>query len=158
MLELSNAINRNTLLQASMLTCCILVLRQDHSVQFCSAGHPPLLRINDSGIEPLSTGGILPGLIDYPAYQASTLHLSPGERLAVFSDGLLDSAATVSQRERLEEAIMKQLQGSSRLDLADAVDITLRRFDEFATTSCRDDATLLMIEPMNTTESETLRC
>jgi CheY-like chemotaxis protein len=158
MAELSNAINRNSLLQASMLTCCILVLRQGRSVQFCSAGHPPLLRINDSGIEPLSTGGILPGLIDCPVYQASTLHLSPGERLAVFSDGLLDSGATVSQRERLEEAIMKQLQSSSRLDLADAVNITLRRFDEFATPSCRDDATLLMIEPMNTIEPESLRC
>jgi CheY-like chemotaxis protein len=153
MRELSAAISHHTLLQASMLTCCILALHGGGRVEFCTAGHPPLLHITARGIEPLSSDGVLPGLVDNPNYDSSEIVLNSGERLAVFTDGLLESAPTAAQREHLEAQIMRVLQTSAERVIDDVIETALYTFDTFASPSSRDDASLVIIEPLSPTRA-----
>ena len=156
--ELSAAISRNGLLQASMLTCCVLALYPDGRIEFCTAGHPPLLRLMPSAVESLSTHGVLPGLLDAPAYRSSQVQLRSGERLAVYTDGLFESAATAEAREQLETKVLQAIEASGRLTVHDAVDRVMRTFDSFASPSSRDDATLVIIEPRSTSQQANRRC
>jgi len=144
---LSTAVSQHALLQSSMLTCCILTMRADNRIEFCTAGHPPLLHVTAVGLEPLSTHGLLPGLVDTATYTSSAIVLNPGERLAVYTDGLFDSAATAENREQLETQVMDTIQSSAGLPVQDAVDRVMNTFDAYASPSSRDDATLVIIEP-----------
>ena len=148
MQELSNAVNQHELLQASMLTCCILHLQPGGKVTYCTAGHPPALYISNHGIKELSTKGMLLGLIESAEYQDAHVTLQQGERIAVFSDGLIESADSKVKRERLEQAMLEVFQQSVHLPLEDAVELSLKRFDEFATLPVPDDVSLLMLEPI----------
>ncbi|MCB1772210.1 MAG: SpoIIE family protein phosphatase [Gammaproteobacteria bacterium] len=155
---LSDAISHHGLLQASMLTCCVLVLHPGGCIEFCTAGHPPLLHLTSSNVEPLSTGGALPGLFDGATYRSSSVMLQPGERLAAYTDGLFESAATVAGREQLEEQVLQAIRDAARLTVRDAVDRVMHTFDAFASPSSRDDTTLVIIEPRSSTQQANRRC
>ena len=148
MQELSNAVNQHELLQASMLTCCILHLQPGGKVTYCTAGHPPSLYISNNGTKELSTKGMLLGLMESVEYQDASVTLEQGERIAVFSDGLVESADSKTKRERLEQAMLHVFKQSSDLPLEAAVELSLKRFDEFATLPVPDDVSLLMLEPI----------
>ena len=123
-----------------------------------AAGHPPLLHLTSSNVEPLSTGGALPGLFDGATYRSSSVMLQPGERLAAYTDGLFESAATVAGREQLEEQVLQAIRDAARLTVRDAVDRVMHTFDAFASPSSRDDTTLVIIEPRSSTQQANRRC
>jgi sigma-B regulation protein RsbU (phosphoserine phosphatase) len=58
---------------------------------YCSAGHPPpILQRKNGGIQRLSCGGGLVGLPDTGPFEQGKLILEQGDRLFLFSDGLID--------------------------------------------------------------------
>ncbi len=75
-------------LQGGFATCLILLLRPDSTCVVASAGHPaPYL--NDSEVQ---TPGALPlGVEPNSTYTESTLMTSPGDHLALYTDGLLEA-------------------------------------------------------------------
>jgi sigma-B regulation protein RsbU (phosphoserine phosphatase) len=71
----------------------LLINIRTGQLTYCSAGHPPPLLLHaDGSFERLSQGGGLIGLVETGPYGQEELTLKPGDRLYLFSDGLLDQA------------------------------------------------------------------
>ncbi len=79
-----------------------------NSVSLVNAGHfPPAILVSERGAEFVEQRGKPVGLFDVVSYESATLSLAPGDRLVLFSDGVLDAmdAADLSHKEsRLREA------------------------------------------------------
>jgi serine phosphatase RsbU (regulator of sigma subunit) len=88
--ELLDALNRRLYgrLHGGFATCLALRLDPDGGCTLASAGHPaPFL--NDSEI---TLSGALPlGLVASTSYKESAIHLSAGDHLALYTDGLLEA-------------------------------------------------------------------
>jgi len=65
---------------------------------YVNAGHPPPILICPTGaIERLSSGGIPIGMFANARYTATQLHMEPGSRLVIFTDGLTDAENAVQE-------------------------------------------------------------
>lgn len=145
--RLSQCAAQDELLSQAILTCTVAQVAPDGAISLAVAGHPPPLRIGPEGVEPLPVGGVLPGIMPEMRYTVEGFRLGPGERLALYTDGLFESADDEAGRKQLEESILAAL----RLTLADPLERALGRvmavFDQIAGVPARDDALLLLLEP-----------
>ncbi|MEM9065373.1 MAG: SpoIIE family protein phosphatase [Planctomycetota bacterium] len=117
----------------------------DRSVTFVDAGHGHCVFVSDQGTRELLRGGGLPlGLDDDTDYQVDRTKLIPGERVCLFSDGLVEQAQPGG--EMFGSSRVKEILGDS-LDVADDV-VRLRdavhAFAAGATLS--DDLTIASID------------
>jgi len=145
--SLSDCAYEDELLSQITLTCCTMALEPSGRITLSSAGHPSPLHITTSSVKEVSVGGMLPGLISDIQYDAVTLQLSGSERLAIFTDGLYESADNNEGRHHLEEEIKKELQNTLHLPINQAIDQVMNTFDELAGTPPNDDTLLLLLEP-----------
>jgi CheY-like chemotaxis protein/anti-sigma regulatory factor (Ser/Thr protein kinase) len=143
---LSDMALTDKLFSSTNLTCCVLNLNLDSEIQYASAGHPPALLINSDGIRPLTANGILPGIIADTAYTSETVKLKAGERLAIYTDGLFDSAEDAAGRDALKLLIEETLIATATLDVQSALDKTLHVFDQFTFERPKDDVVLCLID------------
>lgn len=71
-------------------------IKQDGTLRYCSAGHPPLVLVRDDGhVELLATGdGMALGWFPEPpgGYREHALQLQPGDRLYAYTDGITEWA------------------------------------------------------------------
>jgi CheY-like chemotaxis protein/anti-sigma regulatory factor (Ser/Thr protein kinase) len=128
------------------LSCCALRLHQQGRLSLASAAHPAPLRIGSNGIDSLEVGGVLPGLLPATTYTPFTLTLKPGERLALYTDGLFDCSSTVAGRTTLETGIKQQLHATLAQPIELAMKQTMATFDQLSSRPLKDDALLLLIE------------
>jgi serine phosphatase RsbU (regulator of sigma subunit)/anti-anti-sigma regulatory factor len=71
---------------------CLVDLRRGEAV-LAAAGHPPaLLRTHDGTVHHLERTGPALGLVSDARYQEARVTLEPGDRLLLFTDGLLQAA------------------------------------------------------------------
>jgi hypothetical protein len=88
--RLLSALNERLIsrLQGGFATCIILLLHQEGKCVIASAGHPPPY-VNDSE---LSLQGAFPlGLFPGVEFEETTIHLNPGDRCTLYTDGLLEA-------------------------------------------------------------------
>ncbi|MEM7190887.1 MAG: PP2C family protein-serine/threonine phosphatase, partial [Pseudomonadota bacterium] len=70
------------------------VNRKTGMIRFCQAGHPnPAILRNDGNVEFVGTGGAPVGLIPSMTYETDVIHLAPGERFMMFTDGITEAEA-----------------------------------------------------------------
>lgn len=100
-MTLMNAVLRPALGDESPLSACYARLnRQMGTLQIVSAGHPPLMHIKpDGAIEVVQTIGDLLCAFESPTFETREIIVKPGDRLLMFSDGLIESirGTTVSR-------------------------------------------------------------
>jgi DNA-binding response OmpR family regulator/anti-sigma regulatory factor (Ser/Thr protein kinase) len=144
--HLSNFAMKDKLLSKVTLTCCSAVLSHDGKINLSSAGHPPPLRISKKGIETMQVGGIMPGLLHNTCYQAKTLQLEVGERIAIYTDGLFESAEDEKQRAHLENSITLALIDTLTTPIEQALNKVMDVFDCITASKPKDDVLLLLIE------------
>ena len=147
--RLSDSALQDELLSQVTLTSCVASLFPGGKVTLASAGHPPPLHINKAGARPVPVGGVLPGLQPATDYQSVNLQLSTGERIALYTDGLFESATDSKARNELEERITTTLADTLNIPINESLAQAMSVFDELAGTPPRDDALLLLIEPVN---------
>ncbi len=94
----------------------------------------------------VSVGGVLPGLLPDNRYDPVELHLQAGERLALFTDGLFESAESELGRRELEQSIIEILQQTRLLPQEEALRRVMERFDQQAGRPAGDDTLLLLLE------------
>lgn len=65
---------------------------RNHTFQYTSAGHPPLLHLPSNGTPQISRATGFPiGVMEDPGYENHTLSLQPGDRLYLYSDGVIEA-------------------------------------------------------------------
>ncbi len=127
--------------------------QQEGNLYFAYAGHPPLLlRQQSSGWIPVLTPD-LPGVANLPLgvrknirYDQGSLHLQPGDRLCLFTDGVTELA---NQSGDLwgDDRLAELLADSDRDELPEVRNRLLRAFESFAEAHVpQDDCTFLLAE------------
>ena len=75
-------------LQGGFATCIILLLHEDGKCVIASAGHPaPFLNDADLSLQGAFPLGLFPDVV----YDETTIHLKPGDRCTLYTDGLLEA-------------------------------------------------------------------
>jgi len=63
-------------------------------VRYCNGGHPPPLLVRSTGqLERLEAGGTLVGMGGLLPFEEGEIHLRPGDRIYLYSDGITEYAA-----------------------------------------------------------------
>ena len=64
---------------------------RDNQFRYASAGHPgPLIVSSDQSVQEISGKGIPIGIVEEPDYKEATITLNPGDRMYLYSDGLIE--------------------------------------------------------------------
>ena len=147
--QLSDFAMQDKLMSKVTMTCCSASLSPGGEISLASAGHPPPLHISKTGTRQVPVGGILPGLLPATNYQSVSLQLVAGERIALYTDGLFESAADNNARKNLEDRITTTLTDTLNLPINESLAQLMSEFDKLAGTPPRDDALLLLMEPVN---------
>lgn len=106
-IEVVSELNRRFQPQGDGYFTMVYGLLDTHSgeVRLCQAGHPnPIIVSPTTAIRPVGEGGFPVGLWPNIAYEETTAQLECGEKLVIFSDGLLactDRAGAVYSAERI---------------------------------------------------------
>jgi phosphoserine phosphatase RsbU/P len=124
-------------------------------LRYAGAGHPPLLHASrgngcarESGSREVEANGLMLGLFPEATYSSLEIRLDPGDRIVLYTDGILESMNTA--REEFGKSRLKKFldaSASSASHLADALLAELRRWS--ATDLGRaqgDDITLLVLD------------
>jgi serine phosphatase RsbU (regulator of sigma subunit) len=116
------------------------------ALAYVNAGHnPPALRRADGTMEWLTTGGLPLGVQASIAYESATLSLRPGDRLVIFSDGVVEAQDPRGQ-EYGDARLAEVLKGIRAEDAAGTLDRLMASVDSFVGTAPRsDDITCLVL-------------
>jgi sigma-B regulation protein RsbU (phosphoserine phosphatase) len=116
------------------------------------AGHEPAILLRAGGMhELLSCGGLALGFDDGPVFDAmleeTVLDLSPGDMLALYTDGITE-AANAAGEEFGRDRMLAALAGQENVPLARVVEKLNRYLRQFSALASRnDDRTLLLVRP-----------
>ena len=121
--------------------------RRTHRLRYANAGHNrPLLVRRDGSAAELQTAGLVLGFQPQWTYEEAEVLLSPGDLLAIYSDGVTE-AMSPSREQYGEErftALLRRYHDESAANLADLVFEDVSRYTEGSEQS--DDMTLLLIK------------
>ncbi|HVN47537.1 MAG TPA: PP2C family protein-serine/threonine phosphatase [Bacteroidota bacterium] len=126
------------------------VLAQYHehtrSLTYCNAGHnPPLVRRQNGTIERLMPTGAAIGLISQTEFSQNTVTLQPGDRVLLYTDGVVES---FNQRKEFfgEERLEKFLQDSVTLPTARVIAALQEAMFRFTQSNIpADDTTIIVL-------------
>jgi sigma-B regulation protein RsbU (phosphoserine phosphatase) len=115
------------------------------TLTYANAGHPaPLLLAADGQVQRLAAGGPVLGVVADVAYAEATLALGPGDRLVLFTDGIVEAEGAAD--ELGDERVLDLLRGlgASRAQETSAALLDLAR--SFAGGALADDATVVVVD------------
>lgn len=92
-----------------------------NELAYASAGHPPCIVLSESGERFLNSTGLPVGVDANAAYDMHLMQLRPGERLYLYSDGVVE-AASEREGDFGEERLLKSLRASMALSLPESLD------------------------------------
>src|SRR5262245_36715967 len=122
--------------------------RQTREFHYANAGHPPPLRFNPrhDRVEPISARGLMLGIVPEARYEEKSLTLEPGDRLCLYTDGVVDSrnwSKELFGQNRLEKYLLE----SGRTPAAElALGLAERLQDFRSDRPAWDDLTILIAE------------
>jgi sigma-B regulation protein RsbU (phosphoserine phosphatase) len=115
------------------------------ALDYVNAGHnPPMLRRANGSIERLETGGIPFGIAPEAAYSSDAVQLAPGDRLLIFTDGLVE--AVNEQGEEFSDARLLGLVSQSPEESAAALQARIMaELDAFVGRARQHDDTTCLV-------------
>lgn len=118
---------------------------------YVNAGHnPPYWVHADGSFQLLETGGLLLGMMPGVPYEYETIHLQPGDRIVMFTDGVteaMDASGAQYEEPRLEQVLKRSLSMSSK-ETTHIIADDVKRFCGSAPQS--DDITVVVIKARST--------
>lgn len=119
-------------------------------IVYINAGHaPPILVRADGAVEMIHAGGLPVGLFPSPRYFEQDLQLGAGDLLALYTDGITESAdrsGDLFGRERLADLLRRERdRGASAAEISDLILKTARRFRGGAPD---DDSTAVLLRAL----------
>jgi sigma-B regulation protein RsbU (phosphoserine phosphatase) len=146
--DISQCSMSDQVLSKVTLTSCSLQLENEGKLSIASAGHPAPLLISANNISAINTSGVLPGLLENPQYKSTQLTVKKGQRIAIFTDGLFESAIDNNTRNTLKNEITQTLQDTLLMPIEQSLQQVMSLFDYLTNSRPQDDTLLLLIEPM----------
>lgn len=127
------------------LTLAVAFLHADGSVEIANAGHCPVVLLRrDGGVELIQPHGPILGVLPRTGWGSERLALRPGDALAFYSDGILESMDPEGNELGLEgiEAALRPLAGGAPAEIAEGL---LRAAENHRRGGeAQDDVTLLV--------------
>ena len=141
--QLNRQLCRDTL-PSEFVTLLVAAVSDDGArLDFCNAGHEPILRLRGRDVTVTTPGGLVLGVSPEEEYDTATLALAPGDTCLLYTDGAIEALNFESQaygRTRLREALMQF--GDLELNTAlRGIQWDIRRFSGLAEQT--DDLTLV---------------
>lgn len=115
--------------------------------RYLSAGHPPMIHL-PLNADPviLLKPGFPVGVVDTPRYEDQTVHLRPGDRLFLYSDGVTEVLNPAGEQFGAD-SLCDVFRSAATLPLDDCLDEVLDRVRSWSTGSAlQDDVSLLALE------------
>jgi len=135
------------LLSKATLTGIVLKLDPEGILTMACAAHPKPLLITSLSVKTIPVEGVLPGLLPGIEYSPIQIRVKQGERIAIYTDGLVESAPDNQSRENLENQMLSIIKDTINLPVDRASMLIMQKFDEIAGTPPRDDTTFILLEP-----------
>lgn len=131
---------------AQFLTIFYAVLNAtSREFTYVSAGHPGAIRCDENGNSQLLEGTDLPIGIG-ESYQQHSIHLAPGDRVYLYSDGITE-AMNVHRAQLGVERLQKIIEENRVVSLQESMDRILRQVEAWTGDSpARDDISILAVE------------
>lgn len=90
LLGMNNVLCRNT--QGQFVTAAYVYLdSRSRELRYSAAGHPPMLLLRNGGVIEVRENGLMLALFDSATYANITHHLEAGDRLLLYTDGLVEA-------------------------------------------------------------------
>jgi PAS domain S-box-containing protein len=122
---------------------------------YVTAGHPaPVLLPDRAQCRNLTVGGFPIGLVEQPEYEERTIDLNPGDRLYLYTDGLLE-ATNEEGCEFGAERLGEEIQRSGELSLKESVEALEATAKGWAGGRLHDDLSILALEITGTPDGQT---
>jgi serine phosphatase RsbU (regulator of sigma subunit) len=110
---------------------------------YVNCGHnPPMLLRVDGSVERLKSTATVIGLFEKWECEAREIDLTPGDLLAIFSDGVTE--AMRGEEEFGESRLLDELRDTSQVSVEQVVTAVFTRVQEFSAGTQSDDVTLLV--------------
>jgi HAMP domain-containing protein len=132
--------------EGHFVTACVgLWDQEDKSWTYCAAGHPGglLLRQNHH-TKPLESTAPLLGVFEGQNWPINAVKLSPGDRIFLYTDGVVESGLAEGQAEYYDLA--KILSCCLDMSLREQVSIIMEGITERSGSGLKDDATMVAFE------------
>ena len=114
------------------------------TLRYSAAAHPPMLLLRDGEIIPITENGLMLAAFSFSTYETATHPIEPGDRLLLYTDGLLEAANTAGEEfgpDRLH-LLLKESALLSPTDAADRIVSTLENWSR----AQNDDLTILLCD------------
>ena len=113
-------------------------------LRYSAAGHPPMLLLRDGKVKEVAENGLMLAAFDFATYSTVTHRLEPGDRLLLYTDGIVE-AASASGEFFGQESLSALLRQTAGVSPADAADRIISAAQHWAATQ-DDDLTVLMCD------------
>jgi sigma-B regulation protein RsbU (phosphoserine phosphatase) len=118
---------------------------QSGELTYVTAGHnPPMIVAANGAVRHLTTGGPVLGIFDEATFDQSRVRLSPGDRVVLFTDGIVEAENETREAfgdERLADVVAAR----SGAGAAAVVDAIFEQVTRFRGGPLDDDATLVVL-------------
>lgn len=119
----------------------------NHKARYSAAGHPPLLLSRAGTLERIESNGLVFGVAPEPDYPAREIELCIGDRLVLYTDGLIEPENAKGEsfgNSKLEQVVLGAQMGPPS-DLPDRLLKEIRAWQP-ASMGQQDDVTLIVID------------
>jgi len=123
---------------------CGVLDSASRNFRYCNAGHPYPILVSCGTVRALDQGGAVLGVFPAWTYQESSVNLSSGDRLLLFTDGITEAEGPRGEEFGMERvaAFAKTYAANSAAKINQQL---LAQVTEFCGAQFRDDATLLVL-------------
>jgi sigma-B regulation protein RsbU (phosphoserine phosphatase) len=123
---------------------------QARELRYSAAGHPPMLLLRQGGVREIEENGLILAAFDFAKYSNAAHGLEPGDRLLLYTDGILE-AADASGKFFGKDSLSNLLRQTSGLTPSEVADRIIASVGQWAV-SQDDDLTVLVCDYLGTEE------
>jgi sigma-B regulation protein RsbU (phosphoserine phosphatase) len=120
-------------------------------LRYSAAAHPPMLLLRNTEITQIAENGLMLGAFDFSSYTTLTHSLKPGDRIVLYTDGLLE-ATNIEQEEFGPSRLQALIRDSGSLSAKEATDKIISAIREWSVFQ-NDDLTVMVCDCTDQTDS-----